>query len=393
MVSRELQKAFLGFSWLVVLFIGIGIGKTPAQATAQGDEGTGQASLTCPQRMQMRMPQRCTAGGRGAELVRLARQGIRPAHPLPTVRVDPSFGSLPYGFVRVGDWADLFPSAEEAANSGSPSGRVGPGFVYLSQRGPIYVGNVVVYASESGFVRDDQVSDPLTPASFRGLSFSRTPIGPFGWVIEGGVCPSSSPGGEPNYSQVCLTKYAIVQIYDIQRVGEWDWYLVGPDQWLEQRKVAKVDPDSTRPAGVDADRWISVNLFEQTATAYIDGRLVYATLTSTGRYGYWTQPGLFQVWAKLDRDLMTGGIPGEDGSNFYYLESVPWVLYFDKSRALHGTYWHNKFGKTTSRGCVNLSIADARWFYEFAQEGTWVYVWDPSGKTPTDPAAYTEGGA
>lgn len=29
----------------------------------------------------------------------------------------------------------------------------------------------------------------------------------------------------------------------------------------------------------------------------------------------------------------------------------------------------------------------------WAEEGGWVYVHDPSGKTPTDPAVYGEGGA
>jgi lipoprotein-anchoring transpeptidase ErfK/SrfK len=86
---------------------------------------------------------------------------------------------------------------------------------------------------------------------------------------------------------------------------------------------------------------------------------------------------------------MTGGI--DEG--FYYLEDVPWVLYFDQARALHGTYWHNQFGTTNSRGCVNLSVTDARWFFEFAEEGSWVHVWDPSGETPTDPGLYGAGGA
>jgi lipoprotein-anchoring transpeptidase ErfK/SrfK len=86
---------------------------------------------------------------------------------------------------------------------------------------------------------------------------------------------------------------------------------------------------------------------------------------------------------------MTGGI--DEG--YYFLEDVPWVLYFDQSRALHGTYWHDQFGTPNSRGCVNLSITDARWFFEFAQEGSWVYVWDPTGETPTDPALYSAGGA
>ena len=41
--------------------------------------------------------------------------------------------------------------------------------------------------------------------------------------------------------------------------------------------------------------------------------------------------------------------------DFYYLEDVPWTMYFDEARALHGAYWHNGFGYPHSHGCVNLS--------------------------------------
>jgi hypothetical protein len=40
---------------------------------------------------------------------------------------------------------------------------------------------------------------------------------------------------------------------------------------------------------------------------------------------------------------------------------------------------------------VNLSVGDAHWIYNWAQEGDWVYVHDPTGLTPTDPALYTGG--
>jgi hypothetical protein len=222
------------------------------------------------------------------------------------------------------------------------------------------------------------------------LAFSRTPDRPFGWIISG-TFAAGAPGSEELTSR-WLPRLSVVQIYDAVRVGEWDWYRVGPDEWVEQRLVAKVDPDPTPPEGVDDGRWISINLYEQTVAAYDSGQLVYATVASTGRAGAWTKPGLFQVWARLERDNMTGGLPGPDGG-YYLLEDVPWVLYFDQSRALHGTYWHARFGTPTSRGCVNLTAADARWFFDFAEKGTWVYVWDPSGKTPTDPAVYGEGGA
>ena len=37
--------------------------------------------------------------------------------------------------------------------------------------------------------------------------------------------------------------------------------------------------------GVEADRWVSVNLFEQTLAVYEEGRLVFATMVSTGLQG------------------------------------------------------------------------------------------------------------
>jgi hypothetical protein len=55
--------------------------------------------------------------------------------------------------------------------------------------------------------------------------------------------------------------------------------------------------------------------------------------------------------------------------NAYDLQSVPWVLYFDESISLHGTYWHNLFGYRRSRGCVNLSISDARYLFDWTATG------------------------
>ena len=33
--------------------------------------------------------------------------------------------------------------------------------------------------------------------------------------------------------------------------------------------------------------------------------------------------------------------------------------------ALHGAYWHRRFGERVSHGCVNLAPTDAAWLYEF----------------------------
>jgi hypothetical protein len=348
-------------------------------------------AYACLPRDQLREARRCPDVGPGGEVERRARNG-ESDHPLPTRRADPDLSYVPFNYLRVKeDGGSLYPSAEAAASGSGATDSLPTGFVFLSYIAAMDVSGTTVYATGRGFVRGDGITE-ITPLGFHGLSFSRTPDRPFGWVVSG-TFTQREPGGAEDWVDHWLPRLTMVTIRDSVQVDGVTWYEVGPGEWVEQTLVGVVTPDPTPPEGADGDRWIRVNLYEQTLEAYQGGELVFATLTSTGRYGYWTQPGLFKVWIKLERDLMTGGLSGPDGGNYYYLEDVPWVLYFDQSRGLHGTYWHGRFGTSTSRGCVNLSAADAHWIYNFAEVDTWVYVWDPSGQTPTDPALYGSGGA
>ena len=102
------------------------------------------------------------------------------------------------------------------------------------------------------------------------------------------------------------------------------------------------------------------------------------------------KPGLFQVYEKKESETMTGE---RNTPNFYHLENVPWTMYFDKARALHGAYWRARLGYPQSHGCVNLYPGDAHWLFNWAKVGTWVHVYDTTGKTPTDPNFYGDGGA
>ena len=44
----------------------------------------------------------------------------------------------------------------------------------------------------------------------------------------------------------------------------------------------------------------------------------------------------------------------------FELRDVPYVQYFENGYALHGAYWHDRFGQPKSHGCVNLAPEDAR---------------------------------
>jgi hypothetical protein len=367
------MKWFLSLTFVISSVVLGVLSVSPFQAEAAVLQSYSSEAL-CSIRLSLRYPDRCPPIGPGGKAIELARLGLYPEQALPTVPIDAHLSYLPFGYLRANDGSLLIYSTANAARRElNASAKISPGFVFLSYIQSEYSKESVnAYQSQQGFVSGNSVSR-IKPSSFKGLAFSRTPDRPIGWITSGGSCPQRTPGGEVDYRDHCFMRYEVVQIYLEQEVDGETWYMIGVDEWLQAKFVAKVDPDTRRPEGVESNRWISVNLDEQTITAYEDGQLVYATLVSTGRYGTWTQPGTFQVWAKLERDNMTGGV--DDG--FYYLEDVPWVLYFDQARALHGTYWHT----------------DAHWFFEFAQEGTWVHVWDPSGETPTDPELYGVGGA
>ena len=226
--------------------------------------------------------------------------------------------------------------------------------------------------------------------NFQGYEFKQNPDFVFGWVLSETISRT-----EPDYYAPETGKkywrYNVVHIYDARVVNEIEWVMVAPDEWIEHRFVGRVIPNYERPEGVTSDRWIEINLYEQVLNIYDSGRLVFATLISTGVHPFYTQPGVFTIYKKLVNDPMMGSFEA-DRSDYYYLEDVPFIMYYDQDRALHGAYWNTLFGYQRSHGCVNLSVADAHWVFDWANMGDYVYVWDPSGKTPTDPALYGSGG-
>jgi lipoprotein-anchoring transpeptidase ErfK/SrfK len=125
-------------------------------------------------------------------------------------------------------------------------------------------------------------------------------------------------------------------------------------------------PPPAEPGVIGEARWIDVDLSEQTLTAYENGVPVHSTLVSTGLPQTPTPTGQFRIWIKLRYDDMAG----ED----YYIEDVPYVMYFYQGYGLHGVTWHGNFGRPMSHGCVNLPTEEAGWLFDWADVGTLVNV-------------------
>lgn len=129
-------------------------------------------------------------------------------------------------------------------------------------------------------------------------------------------------------------------------------------------------------------KWIEVDLTGQVLRAYEGAGLVLSAPISSGRPGLGTRQGRFRIQSKHVRQNMAGVD--------FYLPNVPHVQYFVGGIALHGAYWEVDWGTPTSHGCVNLTLEDAAWLFDWTdpplpegantvrateeEPGTWVLV-------------------
>jgi LysM repeat protein len=120
------------------------------------------------------------------------------------------------------------------------------------------------------------------------------------------------------------------------------------------------------PAPLANGRSLLVSVSQQRIYAYQDGQFVHSHLVSTGLPDTPTVLGDYHVYVKYVADDMQG--------DDYFLPQVPYVMYFYQGYGIHGTYWHNAFGRPMSHGCVNLPVHEAEWFFNFAEVGTLVRV-------------------
>ena len=356
------------------------VNKASAWQAAQIDEPESGA-VVCEPSAYAAIPDDCVPLGPSRYLSEMAKLGITiPQRPLPASKPDPNLSQLPYRYFKLEN--DYVPIYSSAGDKGSGVNQFPPGFVYISYIDRAEVNGVYYLLENGGWIpgKGERIGEIPT---FQGLVFYSTPRNSFGWPFEQ-IPVKSSPGYNAPDTGAWLNPFSTVQIYDTQNIDNADWNLIGPDQWVEARKVAQVVINTTPPEGVTANRWIDVNLAEQTVAVYDNRELVFATVIASGLEPFWTKPGVFQIFQKKETETMRNNDP----SDFYYLDNVPWTMYFDGARALHGAYWRTRFGYPQSHGCVNLSVGDSHWLFNWAVEGDWVYVHDPSGMTPTDPSLY-----
>jgi len=249
---------------------------------------------------------------------------------------------------------------------------------------------------EAASVKWGRVSD------FAGVALGPGAAWPVGWVVSPYTWVVDQPEAKTKVRIEKLPRFTnfIVQGFYPEngkplflKIGEARWIPAADARWTTTPAEMPKDP---KPG----DKWIDVDTRQQVIAAYEGDKPVYVTLITSGRYGKEseTPAGQYNIWVKVAAIAMDNtdeqqemsltapdagtGVPAEP--HLYSLHDVPWTMFFLENFAIHGAYWHNRFGFRRSHGCVNLSPKDSRWFYRWAKPDVPPGWWAVQS-TPNDP--------
>lgn len=203
----------------------------------------------------------------------------------------------------------------------------------------------LVHAREQVFSKQKTVLVIIKPAPTIALPQTPTPKIPSTYTVKAGDTLTA-----------IANKFGIPYGYlaDQNNLSNPDLIFVG-----QILNITTMQPKSNQ-------KQIYVVLSEQKVYALKNGETLKSFTVSTGTKQHPTVQGNYQIYIKYDLDDMAG--PG------YYLKDVPWVMYFYLGYGFHGTYWHNNFGIPMSHGCINLTVEDSKWLFEWAKVGDSVTI-------------------
>jgi hypothetical protein len=215
--------------------------------------------------------------------------------------------------------------------------------------------------------------------------------------VEQTVIHRLSDRGKLRATRERLARRSWLAVRSRQRIGDEVYLVFGDGELVREADVLVIRPRTPPEPVGQGERWIDVDLTHQVLVAYEWKQPRYVSLVSTGRaktpspdLDYRTPEGLHRIRGKHLTSTMDNDEPGEPP---YSLEDVPYVMYFKGAYAFHSAFWHDRFGRPRSHGCINLAPSDAKWLYNWAgpdlpeswhggtatddNPGTWVHVHSP----------------
>ncbi len=172
-----------------------------------------------------------------------------------------------------------------------------------------------------------------------------------------------------SYKLYYQTVYRVVKAVADDEGGWWyqlkDGLTWSPGPYVRAESMRRVPADQLQPISPGrTDKWLSISIPDQWLACMEGDQAVFETPIASGVYGLGTPLGEFRILYQRHTSRMTGG---EEGDR-YDLPGVAFPTYFTWSGvAIHGTYWHNDYGRRHSHGCVNVTSEAARWIFRWVE--------------------------
>jgi hypothetical protein len=254
------------------------------------------------------------------------------------------------------------------------------------------------------FIAKDRVA-PYDKVTFRGVHLGKDAKLPLAFLRDADVPELELRGDELVPTGKSWPRLGFVELTGKERDQAGEKYLQTRRNglWVPEKRAVVPKPQAETPwgapvGGADNDKappgrrtWMQTSVWQGWLIAYEGTKPVFVTLVAPGRGGTpepgkppidtaSTPVGTFKITGKFATATMEA--PGE-----LIHSDVPWTQNFSGPHALHGAYWHDRWGHRMSGGCVNASPIDAKWLYEFTEppvpEGWHGVRWRPSVEPAT----------
>lgn len=213
--------------------------------------------------------------------------------------------------------------------------------------------------------------EEATASDFAGLPLGEAEKLPVGFIVKRGIAAWDVSG--PTFERKRELQYHELlrltgRTKDVKEAKYWE---TSDGLWVRHQDMTTIAERPEKPGFVKAgQRWIDVSVIAGTLVAYEGNQPVYATLVSVGRDrasdelpdAKLTKRGEFAVTAKY-----VTGIASDVSSfaNRVEIHDAPWIIELASGQAIHGAFWHNRFGIEHGDGNIQLSPADARWLFQW----------------------------
>jgi len=277
---------------------------------------------------------------------------------------------LPASLGRIATWwrqavrVEPSPKADWVAWKGRDE--VIPLYAAVAGQAP-WPSNPIWYQTDGGFIHSGYVQ----PVENRPNSEVIADVADPGFWAQ--VCvPIAEARWKPSSPYVARklyygTVYRVVKAI-VDEHGGW-WYQLkegltwAPGPYVPTWSVRRILPEEIAPLSPGrTNKWIKIHINAQLLSCIEGDNQVFVTRIGSGLSGTATPRGEFRLLYKRHTQRMIGGSESER----YDLPGVAFPVYFTYSGvAVHGTYWHNDYGRRHSHGCVNVTNEAARWIFRW----------------------------